>query len=65
MSAPEAPRARPLQPLQIQTFGDSITEQSVGPGWSGQLAAAYGRKADVRVRGYSGYNTRWALTLLR
>ncbi|XP_039143375.1 GDSL esterase/lipase At5g62930-like isoform X1 [Dioscorea cayenensis subsp. rotundata] len=46
-------------------FGDSITEQSFGPaGWGAALANTYSRKADVLVRGYGGYNTRWALFLL-
>lgn len=47
-------------------FGDSITEQSFRPdgGWGAALADTYSRKADVVVRGYDGYNTRWALFLL-
>lgn len=46
-------------------FGDSITEQSFRPGgWGAALADTYSRKADVVVRGYGGYNTRWALFLL-
>ncbi|KAA8540809.1 hypothetical protein F0562_024772 [Nyssa sinensis] len=50
---------------QIVLFGDSITEQSfrIG-GWGAALAHNYSRKADVVVRGYGGYNTRWALFLL-
>ncbi|KAF4346172.1 hypothetical protein CsatB_018002 [Cannabis sativa] len=50
---------------QILLFGDSITEQSFRPGgWGAALADTYSRKADVLVRGYGGYNTRWALFLL-
>ncbi|PKA67281.1 GDSL esterase/lipase [Apostasia shenzhenica] len=46
-------------------FGDSITEQSFFPGgWGVALANSYSRKADVIIRGYGGYNTRWALFLL-
>ncbi|KAJ7945858.1 GDSL esterase/lipase [Quillaja saponaria] len=50
---------------QIVLFGDSITEQSFRPGgWGAALSDTYSRKADVLVRGYGGYNTRWALFLL-
>ncbi|KAJ9163756.1 hypothetical protein P3X46_023389 [Hevea brasiliensis] len=50
---------------QIVLFGDSITQQSFGSGgWGASLADNYSRKADVVVRGYGGYNTRWALFLL-
>ncbi|KAL5725111.1 hypothetical protein ACHQM5_008291 [Ranunculus cassubicifolius] len=50
---------------QIVLFGDSITEQSFRHGgWGSSLADTYSRKADVLVRGYGGYNTRWALFLL-
>ncbi|KAF8112571.1 hypothetical protein N665_0063s0057 [Sinapis alba] len=50
---------------QIVLFGDSITAQSFrSSGWGSALADAYSRKADVVVRGYGGYNTRWALFLL-
>lgn len=46
-------------------FGDSITQHSFGPGgWGAALQHEYARKADVVLRGYSGYNTRWALLLL-
>ncbi|KAI5070165.1 hypothetical protein GOP47_0014508 [Adiantum capillus-veneris] len=46
-------------------FGDSITQQSFSPGgWGAGLTDRYARKADVVLRGYSGYNTRWALFLL-
>ncbi|GAV58378.1 Lipase_GDSL domain-containing protein [Cephalotus follicularis] len=50
---------------QIVLFGDSITEQSFrSGGWGAELANTYSRKADVFVRGYGGYNTKWALFLL-
>ncbi|PIN23534.1 Isoamyl acetate-hydrolyzing esterase [Handroanthus impetiginosus] len=50
---------------QIVLFGDSITQQSFrSGGWGASLADIYSRKADVVLRGYGGYNTRWALFLL-
>ncbi|RYR77490.1 hypothetical protein Ahy_A01g001982 isoform D [Arachis hypogaea] len=50
---------------QIMLFGDSITEQSFRQGgWGAALANAYCRQADVVLRGYAGYNTKWALFLL-
>lgn len=50
---------------QIVLFGDSITDQSFRyGGWGASLTDAYSRKADIVVRGYGGYNTRWALFLL-
>ncbi|KAJ1688487.1 hypothetical protein LUZ63_019877 [Rhynchospora breviuscula] len=50
---------------QIVLLGDSITEQSFrAGGWGAALADSYSRKADIVVRGYGGYNTRWALLLL-
>lgn len=50
---------------QIILFGDSITQQSFSlGGWGAALADTFSRKADVLVRGYGGYNTRWALFLL-
>ncbi|KAI3454485.1 hypothetical protein Pfo_011148 [Paulownia fortunei] len=51
---------------QIVLFGDSITQQSFGSGgWGAALADIYSRKVDVVLRGYGGYNTRWALFLLQ
>ncbi|XP_062230227.1 GDSL esterase/lipase At5g45920-like [Phragmites australis] len=45
----------------IVLFGDSITEEAFGEGgWGAYLANHYSRSADVLLRGYSGYNTRWA-----
>ena len=55
----------PFQRPQIILFGDSITQFSFQTGgWGAALANEYQRHADVVVRGYSGYNTRWALELL-
>ncbi|KAH6798053.1 SGNH hydrolase-type esterase superfamily protein [Perilla frutescens var. hirtella] len=50
---------------QIVLFGDSITQESFrSGGWGASVADAYSRKADVVLRGYDGYNTRWAMFLL-
>ncbi|MED6105997.1 hypothetical protein PIB30_000783 [Stylosanthes scabra] len=50
---------------QVVLFGDSITEQSFRlGGWGASLADTYARKADVVLRGYGGYNTKWALFFL-
>ncbi|KAL8460601.1 hypothetical protein ACS0TY_032213 [Phlomoides rotata] len=47
---------------EIYLFGDSITEGSfTNGGWGASLANHFSRTADVVLRGYSGYNTRWAL----
>ncbi|KAI3456182.1 hypothetical protein Pfo_012845 [Paulownia fortunei] len=47
---------------KIYLFGDSITEESFSDGgWGSSLANHFSRTADVMLRGYSGYNTRWAL----
>lgn len=60
-SSGEAGSQEALRP-RLVLFGDSITEWSFRPGgWGAALADTYSRKADVVVRGYSGYNTRWAL----
>nr|XP_043635717.1 GDSL esterase/lipase At5g62930 [Erigeron canadensis] len=49
----------------IVLFGDSITEQSFRyGGWGASLTDTYSRKADIVVRGYGGYTTRWALFML-
>ncbi|KAE8669800.1 GDSL esterase/lipase [Hibiscus syriacus] len=46
---------------KIYLFGDSITEASfVDGGWGAALANHFSRTVDVVLRGYSGYNTRWA-----
>jgi lysophospholipase L1-like esterase len=57
-------RMRPV----VALFGDSITQRGFGVngniGWAALLAAAYTRRADVLNRGFSGYNTNFALELL-
>lgn len=51
---------------RIVLFGDSLTQQSFAPnGWGAALADAYQRRGDVLNRGYSGYNTRWCLEMLK
>ncbi|XP_039123876.1 GDSL esterase/lipase At5g45920 isoform X1 [Dioscorea cayenensis subsp. rotundata] len=46
---------------KLVLFGDSITEGSfMEGGWGATLAHHFSRTADVVLRGYSGYNTRWA-----
>lgn len=50
---------------KIYLFGDSITEASFADGgWGASLAHHFSRRVDFLVRGYSGYNTRWALKVL-
>lgn len=50
---------------KIYLFGDSITEQSFeNGGWGASLANHFARRVDVVLRGYSGYNTRWALKVV-
>lgn len=49
----------------IVLFGDSITEESFSDGgWGANLAHHFSRTVDVVLRGYSGYNSRWALRIL-
>ncbi|CAN4084147.1 unnamed protein product [Withania somnifera] len=51
---------------KIYLFGDSITEMSFDHGgWGASLVKHFNRTADVVLRGYSGYNTRWALKVLK
>ncbi|XP_057764358.1 GDSL esterase/lipase At5g45920-like [Salvia miltiorrhiza] len=51
---------------KLYLFGDSITEMSFGDGgWGASLANHFARQADVVLRGYSGYNTRWALKVIQ
>jgi lysophospholipase L1-like esterase len=53
-----------LRPVFV-LFGDSITQRGLSPGgWAARLADRYSRRADVVNRGYSGYNTAFALHLL-
>ncbi|XP_047060244.1 GDSL esterase/lipase At5g45920-like [Lolium rigidum] len=50
---------------RLVLFGASLTEQSFASGgWGAALAHHFGRQADVVLRGFSGYNTRWALKVL-
>ncbi|GER38513.1 GDSL esterase/lipase At5g62930 [Striga asiatica] len=50
---------------QIVLFGDSLTQRSFESGaWGAAIADIYSRKVDVVLRGYGGYNTKWALFLL-
>ena len=50
---------------EIVLLGDSITQFSFDAGgWGARLQNQYQRHADVMQRGFSGYNTRWALPLL-
>ena len=51
----------------IVLFGDSLTQRSqelATRGWAAQLADAYNPRADIIVRGYSGYNTNLTLKLV-
>lgn len=54
------PAQRPI----VVFFGDSITEQA-SVGWIGHLSNWWSRKVDVFNRGFSGYNSRWALTMIQ
>ncbi|XP_021749307.1 GDSL esterase/lipase At5g45920-like [Chenopodium quinoa] len=50
---------------KIYLFGDSITEESFSNGgWGASLANHFSRTVDILMRGYSGYNTRWAVKVL-
>lgn len=61
------PVARMPSPPAIIFFGDSITERASAvraegaPGWVSLLAEDFAGKADLFPKGFSGYNTRWAL----
>ena len=49
----------------ILLLGDSLVQRSFEPGgWGARLAAEYARTADVVLRGYSGYNSRWLRDLM-
>ena len=52
---------------QIVLVGDSLTQRGYDSkkGWVSKLASSYVRRADVINRGYSGYNTRWVLDLMK
>eukprot|EP01064_Diplonema_japonicum_P035921 TRINITY_DN7914_c0_g1_i3.p1 TRINITY_DN7914_c0_g1~~TRINITY_DN7914_c0_g1_i3.p1 ORF type:complete len:244 (+),score=37.50 TRINITY_DN7914_c0_g1_i3:226-957(+) len=50
---------------EVVLFGDSITQQSFSVGgWGARLADYFQRRADVMNRGFSGYNTAWALRVM-
>ncbi|KAL7136246.1 hypothetical protein ABFS83_10G016900 [Erythranthe nasuta] len=50
---------------QFVLFGSSIVQQSfIDGGWGAILADLYDRKADIFLRGYSGWNSRRALQVL-
>src|SRR5574340_899493 len=54
----------PARPLFV-LFGSSIVQLSFGDGgWGSILANLYARKADILLRGYSGWNSRHALRVL-
>lgn len=54
----------------ILFFGDSLTEYSQhvsgseGVGWGALMTSLYSSKAEVVIRGFAGYNTRWAFYML-
>lgn len=50
----------------VLLIGDSLVQRSFEPGgWGSRFAHEYARSADVVLRGYSGYNTRWVKDLMR
>ncbi|CAN1134383.1 GDSL esterase/lipase CPRD49 [Linum perenne] len=54
----------PVRP-QFVLFGSSIVEMSfTNGGWGAILSHIYSRKADILLRGYSGWNSRRALQVL-
>ncbi|CAN0863198.1 GDSL esterase/lipase CPRD49 [Linum grandiflorum] len=56
--------AGPVRP-QFVLFGSSIVELSFNNGgWGAILSHIYARKADIILRGYSGWNSRRALQIL-
>jgi len=56
----ETMRQRPV----VVCFGDSITEHAA-VGWVGHLSHWWSRKVDILNRGFSGYNSRWALIMIQ
>ena len=60
------PAVEDLHYPRVLLFGDSLTQYSFGydGGWGAMLADRLQRRADVVVRGYSGYNTRWCRIVL-
>lgn len=52
---------------QVVLFGDSITQYAFNPNvfsYGSALADVYQRRLDVIGRGFSGYNTNWAMPIL-
>ncbi|KAI1307994.1 Isoamyl acetate-hydrolyzing esterase 1 -like protein [Halotydeus destructor] len=51
---------------KVILFGDSLTEWSHSPDgqWASLLADKLKRVADIVVRGFGGYNSRWGLLML-
>eukprot|EP00041_Stephanoeca_diplocostata_P023751 m.590040 g.590040 ORF g.590040 m.590040 type:complete len:293 (+) comp22374_c0_seq1:351-1229(+) len=46
-------------------FGDSLTERSFEPyGWGAGLQHRFARRLSVRLAGFGGYNSRWAVAML-
>ena len=66
---PPGPLAAPVHERpRVLLFGDSITQYSFDTqncGWGAGLADWYSRHADVVNRGFSGFNSRQGLALLR
>ena len=64
----DAHRARDRGPYErpsILLLGDSLVQRGYEPGgWVSRLANEYARTADVVLRGYAGYNTRWIRQLM-
>lgn len=57
-----------LRRKKVLLFGDSITQHGWNTeikGWACALAHHWFRRVDIFNRGYSGYNSRWAVSLLK
>jgi lysophospholipase L1-like esterase len=53
---------------RILFFGDSITQHGFNPdneGWINSFNYWWTRRVDVMNRGFSGYNSKWGLTIVR
>ena len=53
---------------KVLFFGDSITQHGFNTaidGWVSKMAEWWIRRVDVLNRGYSGYNSRWALLMIQ